>query len=333
MSEEIEDRIWRVFFPETVRQVERIREKRTRFVHYTSAETGIAILRSNRMLLRNSTLMNDFSEVHHGMSCLNAAVVGPTGDRLKLLMDKIQSGLSEIVISNFNDQYDGVQSGTYLISISEHGDPEHGDVLEDQFGRLSMWRAYANKNGIAFVFKNTPFVSETNVLNAYTSPVLYETPDSFERHFTEVVDGIEREIDLLVSKGGQFFHDNLLNVFRFAVQSTKHPSFREEREWRVIYSPSLLLRDGLLDTSQVEKIPTEIMSLGGVPQRVYAIPFKNYPEEGFVGATVPELVDRIIIGPSQDALTIAHAFVDELTRCGVEKAHEKVTISGVPLRV
>lgn len=333
MDEEALERLWRLFFPNSYRQVERLRSKGTRFVHYTSAESGMAILRSNRMLLRNSTLMNDFSEVHHGMNCLGSAYRGPLGDRLKTLMKGVQEDLPDIVESSFGNQFNDVQSETYLLSISEHGDLEHGDALEDTFGRLSMWRAYANKNGIAFVFNNTPFVSESNSINAFTSPVVYETPLTFERYFAEIVTGLESDIELVTSAGGQFLHDSLISAFRFAVQSTKHPSFREEREWRVIYSPTLLLKEGLVDDRQIEKIPTEVMILNGVPQRVYAIPFQNHPEEGFVGATIPELIDRVLIGPSQDAYPIAQAFISELSRCGVNNAHEKVIITGVPLRV
>lgn len=327
------DEIWQVFFPEAHRQVERVRAAGTRFVHYTSAESGIAILRSGRMLLRNSSMMNDFSEVHHGMHCLKLAYDGPLGERLKSAMRTVQPQLPEIVEANFNDQFGDVSAETYLISIAEHGDSESGDFLEDAFGRLSMWRAYASKNGVAFVFNNTPFVTESNALNAFTSPVVYGMASTFESEFEKLVSGIEAKIDMLVALGGKFFHDNLIKAFRFAVQSTKHPSFREEREWRVIYCPTLLKRDGLLTEDQMIKIPTEIMTLKGVPQRVYAIPFKNHPNEGFVGATVAELIDRILIGPSQDAHAISQAFIAELNLCGVLDAADRVTITGVPLRI
>ena len=333
MEPEVIERIWKIFFPEANSQVERLRAQGTRFVHYTSAESGMKILGSNQMLLRNSTMMNDFSEVQYGMNSLNTAYEGPLGERLKTAMRVVQNDLPEIVQESFNEQFADVRAETYLVSISEHGDPEHGDQLEDAFGRLSMWRAYANQNGIALVFKNAPFLTESNALNAFTSPVIYTTSDSYHQYFEKFVSGIETEIDLIALAGGQFFHDNLINAFRLAVQSTKHPSFREEREWRVIYSPTLLQRQGLLTPDQLEKIPTQIMTLNGVPQRVYAIPFRNYPDEGFVGATIPELIDRILIGPSPDAYPIAQAFVAELNRCGVEDAHERVWITGVPLRV
>lgn len=328
--DDVQEKIFGLFAPNAKREVTRIREKGTRFVHYTSAESGLAILRSGRMLLRNSTLMNDFSEVQHGMDCLFAAYNGAPGEALKELMRKVQPDLPEVFEASFNAQLLDCRAETYLLSISEHGDLEHGDELEDAFGRLSMWRAYAGKNGIAFVFKNTPFVTETNVLNAFTSPVVYSTIDAFATFFNEVVDGLKDEADLVVSLGGQYVHNALMTAFRFAIQSTKHPAFREEREWRVIYTPTLLPAE--VHDIQKERIPTEVMSLGGAPQRVYGIPFKNYPDEGFVGATIPELIDRVLIGPSANAYAISQAFVDELKNMGLADAGERVFVTGIPLR-
>ena len=333
MEAELFERLWKLFLPEAARRQEYIRAKNVRFAHYTSAEAGIAILRSGRMLLRNSVLMNDFSEVQHGMECLAVAYQGPVGERLKAVMRAIQPDLPEVVEHNFHGLFNDVRNETYLISISEHGDPEHGDALEDSFGRLSMWRAYARRDGIAFVFNNRPFMTETNALNAFTSPVEYATPDSFGIKFEALVAGFENNLELIKANiGGEPFHDSLMNAFRFAVQSTKHPSFREEREWRVIYSPTLLQQTGQMTADQLSKIPTEIMTIRGVPQRVFAIAFRDYPEEGFEGATLPDLLDRVLIGPSLDAYAIAQAFVAELTALGVVDAHQKVIITGIPLR-
>lgn len=307
--------------PRVVREVQRVRDEHGRFVHYTSADSGLKILRTERILLRNSTLMNDFSEVQYGMDCLAAAYNGPEGDRLKAAMKTVQADLPEILEGNFNSQLFDVRQETYLLAISEHG-----DALEDHFGRLSMWRAYAPENGVAFIFRNAPFLSESAALQAYSIPVSYATPDTFANEFKELVDSIEANIEIITPLGGQFMHDMLVSTFRYAVQSTKHPAFREEREWRVIYTPTLITQD----QKQLDRIPTEIMCLGGVPQRVYAIPFKDYPDENFTGATIPQLLERILIGPTQDAYAIREAFVAELKRLGVDEP--QVFATGIPLR-
>lgn len=329
----VPDEIWRLFMPDVERQLNRIKGSNRRFSHYTTAESGLKILNSGRMLLRNSSMMNDFSEVQYGMNCLQNAYKGESGKKLRQIMRYVQTNLPEVFESNFDALMSDIRNETYLISVSEHGDDEAEDQLEDAFGRLSMWRAYAARNGIAFVFKNTPFIGESNVLNAFTSPVIYATSDGYLSYFDEIVSGIEANIDKIKTYGGAMFHEMIYETFRFAVQSTKHPSFREEREWRVIYSPTLLQRKGELTDNQMSKIPTEIMTISGVPQRVYALPFRNYEDEGFHGATIPELIDRVLIGPSVDAYAIAQAYVAELHKLNVESPADKVIITGIPLRV
>lgn len=330
--EDVQNRLWRAFQPEMARQADRVGKTGTRFVHYTSAESAMKILSSGRMLLRNSTLMNDFSEVQYGLNCLALSYNGPLGERLKALMREVQADLPEVFESQFNSIEGDLRGETYLISISEHGDPEKGDEFEDNLGRLSMWRAYAPRDGVAFVFNNSPFMAETNAINAYSAPVQYATPDEFRATFELIVEGAEENLELLKQYGGKYLYDLLTHAFTMIVQSTKHPSFGEEREWRVIYSPSLLHKKGELTDAQLQRIPTEIMTLGGVPQRVFAIPFRNYPEEGFTGATIPELIDRVLIGPSGNAYAISQALISELHRLQVPNPEERVYITGIPLR-
>lgn len=320
-------KIAKMVLPYAIEQQMRMRAAGGKFVHYTSAEAGLLILRGNSILLRNSTLMNDFSEVAYGMDCLSSAYDGTIGERLKAVMRAVQPDLPEIFEASYNTAIVDIRQETYLLSISEHG-----NEWEDRFGRLSMWRAYAARNGIAFVFNNTPFLADTNALQAFTSPVMYATPETFEIHVESIVTGLEASLDLLKQFGGQWLHDTLLMAFVFAIQSTKHPSFQEEREWRVIYSPTTLFKAGQLTSQQAERVPTEIMCLNSVPQRVFRIPFKDYPDEGFIGATVPAMLDRVLIGPSLDAYAIAQAFIAELSALGVERAPEKVIITGIPLR-
>lgn len=115
------------------------------------------------------------------------------------------------------------------------------------------------------------------------------------------------------------------------MQATKHPAFKEEQEWRVLYSPKVVERRGQATPTHRERIPCKIVTIGGVPQRVYTLPFRDYPDEGFKGATIPALLDRVLVGPSADAYAIQQAFVDELRQLHVEEPI--VNITGIPLRV
>ena len=336
MSLEIDDpdvreRLWKAFQPESAKQASRVVENNVRFCHYTTAESAMKIFESCEMLLRNSLMMNDFSEVQYGLNCLIHAYESEDGKRLQALRDSVVDGLSTIFADNFNALIDDMRHETYTISTSEHGN-EEAFPLEEDLGKLSMWRAYAPKDGVAFVFNNKPFMSESLALNAFTCPVIYTSLEGYSAYFKAIVDGIESEIELLKELGGAFFHESLSNSFRLLVQSTKHPAFREEREWRVVFSPTVLAKLGQLDDAQQSKTPTKLLTIRGVPQRVYSIPFKDYPDEGFEGATIPDLIEKILIGPSVDAFAIGHAMASELTRLEVQEAAQRITFTHIPLR-
>jgi hypothetical protein len=105
--------------------------------------------------------------------------------------------------------------------------------------------------------------------------------------------------------------------------STKHPGFHEEREWRVIYSPSFQKSD---------RLSTEIVSINGTPQSICKIPLRDVREEGLFGLELPELIDRVIIGPTKFPVGIYDALVTVLTDAGIKNAASKVIVSDIPLR-
>ena len=72
--------------------------------------------------------------------------------------------------------------------------------------------------------------------------------------------------------------------------------------------------------------------IGGTPQLIYKIPLQNVPEEGFHGVEIPELIDRIIIGPTQYDSATREAFVDRLGEAGVSDPEDRVIVSKIPLR-
>ncbi|WP_320290787.1 hypothetical protein [Mesorhizobium album] len=62
------------------------------------------------------------------------------------------------------------------------------------------------------------------------------------------------------------------------------------------------------------------------------IPLADVPEEGLTGITVPELVDRVIIGPTNFPFEMREAIVELLAAKGVEDAESQVIVSDIPLR-
>lgn len=310
-----------VAFPYANRRIEEARTKNVRFSHYTSAFAALQIIEKKEVWLRNALLMNDFSEVQHGQDRLRSAWHDDSlGGRLKQLLENVRVGLSGELAQAFDQRAHDRISQTYLISISEHG---NGSLDEDHYGRLSMWRAYGGATNVAFVFKNTPFLTESDALSAFTNPVLYCDQNRFNAEFSIVVDALEEHLETAKQLGADNLKSILENAFHFSTVAAKHPGFAEEQEWRVIYSPSVWPSD---------KIRSDIEVISGVPQRVYKLPMQNFPEQGFFGATLPELLEEIIIGPTESGWPIYDALVEKLHAAGVENPESKVRRSDIPLR-
>jgi len=148
-----------------------------RLVHYTSAEAAYRIITGRQMWLRNAQMMNDFSEIQHGLDCLQQAWASDAGKSLQAMLDRLKQGLRDELATIFDGHTDALKIGTFLTSLSEHDDDE------DMYGRLSMWRAYGGKSGVALVLNNTAFAAETPEMRVFSSPVFYQDVPKFIEWF------------------------------------------------------------------------------------------------------------------------------------------------------
>lgn len=313
--------IAKIFNPYVTAQYERAASKNVRFVHYTTAESACGIIRSNDVWMRNVRTMNDFSEVQYGLELLSQAYRETLRERLVQVLDPISDQICSNVEHLFNGWSRRFTELTYLACVSEH-DPD-----EDEIGRLSMWRAYGGPASVAIVMKNTPFLTPCDILGAYTNPVLYADKEAFIRETVMFAERIEASAETIRSLDVEEIMSRVFNQFLFFALSTKHPGFKEEREWRVFHV------DGM---HPVENLRRDVEAVKGVPQFVYKLPLRDIPasdgERGFFGASVKDLVDRVIVGPSDSGLVIRDAMVHLLEGAGVADASERVFVSGIPLR-
>lgn len=289
-----------------------------RFAYYTTADTATSILKNKQIWMRNTTTMNDYMEVAYGFKCLHAAWGrAEPGNPVYLALERSFPGLYKEVSDYFNTWLPGIQGDTYITCVSEHL-PE-----EDRTGRLSMWRAYGGRAGIALVLKGAVMFSETDVLHAYSSPVAYLSSDEFATEVTEVTKNIEEEVEYIRSLDRELLKNVLFNMLRFAVLCTKHPGFKEEREWRVIASPAMNPSEFLIPAVEVVR---------GTPQTVLKLDLKNHPDQGLFGLALPELLDRVIIGPCEFPQVILGALYRLLVDAGVPDPGSKIFVSDIPLR-
>ena len=104
-------------------------------------------------------------------------------------------------------------------------------------GRLSMWRAYGGQDSVAIVMNNAAFLKPWSALKAWTCPVEYLTQTQFENEAAKWVNRLIRNRAYLGTLDQNTIITMILGAMKQTVLCTQHPGFREEREWRIIYTP------------------------------------------------------------------------------------------------
>ena len=311
-------RLISIFHPYSMEILKNAREKNTRFVHYTTAAAAIKILDTKQVWMRKISCMNDYMEVKQGLDCLSRAYDGVAGEQLKETLNGMFPGITAELEKLFNEWIPSFYNTTYIACLSEHSSDE------DSHGRLSMWRAYGQLTGVALVLNNAPFLAYRGPPGIYSSPVLYLDEASFEHELQKVVEGIREHFDFVRKQGRDAVRAATFNAFKFAVLCTKHPGFSEEREWRVIYMPSM-------EPSQ--NIEKSIETINGTPQPICKFLLKNSPEIGVTGIEISELLNQVIIGPAKYPDAIYEAFVSLLEQAGIQDAATRVRVTSIPLRL
>jgi hypothetical protein len=287
-----------------------------RFVHYTSAEAALNIIRSKRIWMRNATCMTDYSEVQHGFSILREFFVNQ--ENLKAftgVLDAFFEGAALEAIKLFDQWWRDIQFNTYITSISEHDDSE------DVRGRLSMWRAFGgNVARVALVLKIPWKMESDNLPNLFFSPVAYLSKDDVHKEIDMVIKNIRENAEFLKLLSRAQIIDAVFSMLLTSVLCLKHEGFHEEREWRVIHAPRRT-------PSSIMESSTEVIK--GVPQIVYKIPLDSNLLQDI---SLPKLFDRVIIGPSPYPWAMYEAFTHALTEAGIVDAGAHVFTSNIPIR-
>jgi hypothetical protein len=290
-----------------------------RFVHYTSAEAALSIIKAKRIWMRNAMCMADYREVQHGYDILKRFFSTPEkrGRFIEALDSAVQGAALE-AINAFDQQWQAIRLDTYVTSVSEH------DRGEDLHGRLSMWRAFGgNTARVAVVFRIPWFSGASLALNILFSPVAYVSEQQVHGLMDEVFANVRANQEFLRSCGRQVVIDWVFTMLLAGVTCSKHEGFHEEREWRAIYQPTR--RQSPLMSQSTEVI-------NGVPQQICKLPLDQSSSRAVMDLEFSTIFDRLIIGPSQYPWPMFESFAQALATCGVADAAKRVCISGIPIR-
>jgi Protein of unknown function (DUF2971) len=318
---ELEKRLRSIFMPHATRQIQKVYPDQTqaRFVHYTSAESALNIIKSKRIWMRNTNCMSDFREVQHGFNIFNTFFSNSYKRKAFVeAMDSFAPGTAEEAITLFNQRWGDIQFNTYITAISEH------DKAEDRHGRLSMWRAFGGNTARVGIVLTIPWFSQGSLaLNLFFSPVAYLNEELAHKVLDEMVENVRLNRDFLHTVDRSIIVQTVFVMLLVGVVCLKHEGFHEEREWRAIYAPKS--RPSSLMESSTEVI-------GGIPQTVYRIPLDAVFSEVLTDLDISRMFDRLIVGPTQYPWPMYEAFTAALTTAGVADADKRVFISEIPIR-
>jgi hypothetical protein len=319
--QDLAEQVTQIFMPLAQERMKEAKDKKIDFVHYTTAENALSILRSRNVYMRNTVCMNDYREFGHGMDLLLSAFKGGSNTRTEFFaaLNSCSDGVAEEAIKRFDDYLPHSQFNVYVTCLSEHC------KSEDEHGRLSMWRAYNRPGavGVAIVLNSETFWQTSDALKAYGSPVAYHSSDEFIAELNRITKNIRDHCDFLKQIPREILINSVFYMLIFAAACSKHPGFAEEKEWRLIHLPKITPSQVLIH---------EVEIIGGIPQPVYKIPLKDRPNEGLLNMEPAKLVKRVIIGPSNFPYPIVEALASEMTAAGIEDAKSKIVVSSIPLR-
>lgn len=271
-------------------------------LHYTSAEAGVNILRSQKFWLRNAQLMNDIEELKTGAKAI-------AKHYFMLGYDELPTKVREII----EQSEEKWGKYTHILSLAR----EEKEYNEAKDGRLSMWRAYGMPYGVAFVF-NQKMLCE-NIDHKYTIyPVLYNDENKIKTVLQNIRSADEK----------QEFLERLYYL-------VKHNGFNEENEWRIVYNSGKF-------RCKCSPCPMrDIVAIKGIAQEIVKLPFDlNALERIIIGpsANAENIADAyrrlvaeaLLKSGNKGKLDKKDGRAKETE--AISKAETMVTISSIPYR-
>ena len=315
--EDINEILHNAFYKEAIEEKRSVESNGWKLAHYTTASVAYDILKNKEFWLRKPKLMNDFLELEYGITLLERALTSAPGDRLKCFLNNLGFDLRETFVEILRNQLDNVKNKTYIGSFSLHKPQE-----DDGLGRLSMWRAYGGQNGVAIVMDPAVFGGDRDTGSIYSAPVSYLDQSGLDNRLNTIIDRLESRMDLIRSNKNVFI-SSLNHYFETSIISIKHPGFHEEREWRVFQNEAI---DHALDSS----LKCEVMVVRGLPQLVMKIQLQDSEDSAPLNPN--NLIQKIIIGPSEDGATLKEALEVVLEKANIDNSKVQILVSDIPLR-
>ncbi len=266
--------------------------------HYTSGSGLIGILKSQSIWATSIRFLNDSTEYSFALNLAHNVI----RERIAKASNKFDRALNTVLEERLASD---VHAEIYVSSFTENGD------------QLSQWREYCPPTGgYAIGFRSKSLV-----------PPAESGPDCFLARCVYDLGSQEHLIRNLVQAVAQFAEESLHaklthdRVFREAFKllgrlfplvapALKHPSFAEEREWRLIRLPISFEHEPHFRAGRSMLIPYQEHSF---PDKSHSVP-----------------IEELVVGPTPHPDLASDAAQALLSSCGLSSA--SVRSSAIPYR-
>jgi hypothetical protein len=315
-----------IYIDEFTNIVELPPEKRpSHLAHYTSLPVLEKIVSTSEIWFSHPSAMNDHEEMWFGIReavrIMREQSAGSPFTDLAGSVDNFNKIFNQYM--EFIRRFDlEVSRDVYVFCLSEY------DWEKQPDGLLSMWRGYgANGNGVALVF-NTSFLNLQNGSPLLIARVRY---GSAEERAEWIKNSFLKCLAILNTNAihSQTIWMTAWHMFRptlFHSLSAKHPGFREENEWRIVY-----LSD--LDTQNLLTGQRSYLIRGNTVQPRLKFPIEPLKIEPRQEWTFNSILDRIVLGPTHSSSDFTMSSVRQMLECiGRPEFASKVWASRIPYR-
>jgi hypothetical protein len=270
--------------------------RRNLLYHYTSVDCLESIITTRVLWATSIRYLNDGEEFNYAVRLLRAEIAAALEKNSRL--DAPLNQLADSIRSAQDNVGRGLISAIFVASLSAAGD------------LLSQWRAYCpDQRGVSVGFSRTRLANAATGFRlvrciykqAKQRAVLRDLLSEFTADVTGATD--RKQVATAIA--------TTVRKFKQLAPALKHPSFSEEREWRLVGS---LLSSGADDLSFR---PGRSMLLPYIP---VSLPFEDDAIR----------VERIIVGPTPHPELAANAVVNLLRIRGIRRS--PVTNATAPYR-
>ncbi|MCE6966068.1 DUF2971 domain-containing protein [Enterobacter sp. MW07] len=261
--------------------------------HYTDLNGFKGIVEGNTLWATNIHHLNDSKEYHHGIKCFL--------DALEFIDEKYRDPSMKVSLETMLDHFLRNQ-GSYIFSTSFC-------LISDQ---LSQWRGYGNKQGVCIEFDENKLHDVFKHLNYRITRgnVFYTAEGSTLEAREEINSFLDLNFYAQSFNRDKFRRDVYLHSILCAlVPFFKHDGFKEEKEYRFIYTP-------------FDKVPDIKFRISGDRLVPYITP------SVCEGVKLP--IKKIIIGPSKATEDVVSGVRFFLKHFGYQDVD--VVLSQIPYR-